>query len=436
MTDRTQGSRSGPTDSGYPRNAGLQRLIVGGLLAACIGAGVGIDRLVLESPAVGAQDESTLSSVDGYRVLEETYDVIRESYVRSGEISDEELMYGAASGMVNALGDTGHSRFLTPEDAQRFMDNTSGELVGIGVNIDSSELPLRVIMPIQNSPALEAGIEAGDLITGINGTPLGDVDNVEAALMMLRGDEGTTVTLTIEREGQAGFDVEITRSRITIEPVSWAIMPGDVLWVRIDQFSAGTTEALAEALQQGRDRGARGLLLDLRANPGGLVSEARGVAQQLQPGGNVLYREENAAGAIEDVLVPEGEGLWQDSPIVVLIDGDSASAAEITASSLADNGRATLVGETTRGTGTVLLPVELSDGSYVLIGTELWLTARGEVIWHQGVEPSIEVEIDEAQMAELPYTFTDRQMSEESLAASGDTQLVAAHTELVSILQP
>jgi carboxyl-terminal processing protease len=436
MTDRTQGSWSGSTDSGYPRNAGLQRLIVGGLLAACIGAGVGIDRLVLESPAVGAQDEFTLSSVDGYRVLEETYDVIRESYVRSGEISDEELMYGAASGMVNALGDTGHSRFLTPEDAQRFMDNTSGELVGIGVNIDSSELPLRVIMPIQNSPALEAGIEAGDLITGINGTPLGDVDNVEAALMMLRGEEGTTVTLTIEREGQAGFDVEITRSRITIEPVSWAIMPGDVLWVRIDQFSAGTTEALAEALQQGRDRGARGLLLDLRANPGGLVSEARGVAQQLQPGGNVLYREENAVGAIEDVLVPEGEGLWQDSPIVVLIDGDSASAAEITASSLADNGRATLVGETTRGTGTVLLPVELSDGSYVLIGTELWLTAKGEVIWHQGVDPSIEVEIGDAQMAELPYTFTDRQMSEASLAASGDTQLVAAHTELVSILQP
>jgi carboxyl-terminal processing protease len=291
-------------------------------------------------------------------------------------------------------------------------------------------------MPIQNSPALDAGIEAGDLIVGINGELLSEIDDVDAALTKLRGEEGTQVTLTIERSGQANFDVEITRSRITIEPVSWAMMPDDVLWVRIDQFSAGTTDALVAALQQGKDRGARGLLLDLRANPGGLVSEAQGVARQLQPGGNVLYQEENADGAIEEIRVPEGEGLWQDLPIVVLIDGDSASAAEITASSLADNGRATLVGETTRGTGTVLLPIELSDGSYVLIGTELWLTANGAVIWHQGVKPSVEVEIDEAQMAELPYTFTDQEMPPSSLEASADTQLVAAHAELLTILLP
>ncbi|HYJ13204.1 MAG TPA: S41 family peptidase [Thermomicrobiales bacterium] len=436
MTDRAPVSPRYRTEAVPARAAAVHRLVVSGLVVACIGAGVGIDRVLLESPEAGAQDGAGLTNVDTFQVLEETYDVIRESYVRSDDISDEDLIYGAAAGMVDALGDTGHSRFLTPEDAQRFMDNTSGELVGIGVNIDSSELPLRVIMPIQNSPALEAGIEAGDLIVGINGESLSEIDNVETALTKLRGEEGTNVTLTIEREGQANFDVEITRSRITIEPVSWAMMPGDVLWVRIDQFSAGTTDALVDALQQGKDRGAKGLLLDLRANPGGLVSEALGVAGQLQPGGNVLYQEENAAGAIEKVLVPEGDGLWQDLPIVVLIDGDSASAAEITASSLADNGRATLVGETTRGTGTVLLPTELSDGSFVLIGTELWLTANGEVIWHQGVEPTIDVEMDEAQMAELPYTFIDQQMPESSLTASGDAQLVAAHAQLLSALQP
>jgi carboxyl-terminal processing protease len=413
-----------------------QRVAVCGLVLACIGAGIGIDRVVLESPGAWAQDQPGLVDSEAFEILEETFDVIRGSYVRSNDVSDEELIYGAAAGMVDALGDTGHSRFLSPEDTQRFLDNTSGELVGIGVNIDASELPIRVIMPIQNSPALDAGIEAGDFIVGIDGTDLDDVDDVQQALTMLRGDEGSTVTLTIRRGSEPTFDVTVTRSRIMIEPVSWAMMPGDILWVRIDQFSDGTTDALVEALTRGKDQGAQGLLLDLRANPGGLVSEAKGVAQQLQSGGNVLYQEEDAFGAIEQVFVPEGDGAWQDLPIVVLIDGDSASAAEITASSLENNGRATLVGETTRGTGTVLMPTQLSDGSMVLIGTELWLTANGEVIWHQGVDPTIEVELEDATMAELPYTFSGNLVSDADLAASTDAQVIAAHNELLKALAP
>ncbi len=402
----------------------------------CIGTGIGIDRVVLDSPQAGAQDDANLSDSDAFTVLEETYDVIRGSYVRSGDITDEQLIYGAATGMVDALGDTGHSRFLSPEDTQRFLDSTNGELVGIGVNIDSSALPLRVIMPIQDSPALEAGIQAGDEIIGIDGTDLRNMDDIQGALTLLRGGEGTTVTLTIERAGEPAFDVTITRARIVTQPVSWAMLPGDVLWVRIDQFSAGTTDALATALREGKSRGATGLLLDLRANPGGLVSEAKGVAQQLQPGGNVLYQEENAAGAIKQILVPEGEGEWQDLPIVVLIDGDSASAAEITASSLEENGRATLVGETTRGTGTVLIPTQLSDGSMVLIGTELWLTANGEVIWHQGVDPSVEVELENTSDAELPYMFPDQVVPQDVFDASTDVQMLAGYRELLGQESP
>ena len=433
-------SHESPTSSGpralRNRPSLLQRLTVGGLVVACIGTGIGIDRVVLDSPPASAQNDGDLADSDAFSILEETYDVIRDSYVRSGDITDEQLIYGAATGMVDALGDTGHSRFLSPEDTQRFLDSTNGELVGIGVNIDSSELPLRVIMPIQNSPALEAGIRAGDQIVGIDGTDLRETDDIQGALALLRGDEGTTVVLTIAREGQPDFDVTITRSRIVTQPVSWAMLPGNVLWVRIDQFSAGTTDALKTALGEGKSRGATGLLLDLRANPGGLVSEAKGVAQQLQPGGNVLYQEENAAGAITEVLVPEGEGEWQDLPMVVLIDGDSASAAEITASSLEENGRATLVGETTRGTGTVLLPTQLSDGSMVLIGTELWLTANGDVIWHQGVDPTVEVEMEDASDAELPYTYPDQVVSQADLDASSDLQVLAGYDALMQLAAP
>lgn len=436
MTTSHQPPRVPGTIAGRNRPSLFQRITVGGLLVACVGAGIGIDRVILDSPQAGAQDQTNLADSEAFQVLQETYDVIRGSYVRSDDVTDEQLIYGAATGMVDALGDTGHSRFLNPEDTQRFLDNTKGELVGIGVNIDSSELPLRVIMPIQDSPALEAGIQAGDLIVAVDGNDLRAMDDLQGALALLRGSEGTTVVLTIQRGAEPEFDVTITRQRIVTQPVSWAMLPGNVLWIRIDQFSAGTTEALVDALQQGKALGAEGLLLDLRANPGGLVSEAKGVAQQLQPGGNVLYQEENAAGAIQQVLVPDGEGEWQTQPIVVLIDGDSASAAEITASSLEENGRATLVGETTRGTGTVLMPTQLSDGSMVLIGTELWLTANGEVIWHQGVDPNIEIELEDVSNAELPYVFADNEMTQDEFDASTDTQLREGHGALRDLMAP
>ena len=426
---------TGPV-AGRKRPSLVQRAAIGGLMIACVGAGVGIDRVVLDSPGAGAQEDGDLADSEAFQILEETYDVIRGSYVQSEDVTDEQLIYGAAAGMVDALGDVGHSRFLSPEEALRFVDSTNGQLVGIGVNIDTSELPLRVIMPIQDSPALEAGIEAGDLIVAVDGTDLRELDDLDAALNLLRGGEGSTVTLTIKRGDEPEFDLTVTRQRIETPPVSWAMLPSDVLWVRIDQFSAGATEQLAQALRAGKDQGAKGLLLDLRANPGGLVKEAKGVAQQLQPGGNVLYQEEDAAGAIEQVLVPEGDGEWQDLPIVVLIDGDSASAAEITASSLEENGRATLVGETTRGTGTVLQPTQLTDGSMVLIGTELWLTANGEVIWHQGVDPNVEVELEDVTSAALPYTFEDNVVSEDDFATIDDTQLLAGYSALQETMGP
>lgn len=415
----------------------IQRLAAVALVAISIGTGIGVDRVLLTPDQVGAQTEPDLTDAENFSVLLETFDVIRESYVRSDDISDDELIYGAAAGMVDALGDTGHSRFLSPEDAQRFAENTSGELVGIGVNIDTTAVPLRVIMPIQNSPALDAGVKAGDLIVSINGEDITKFEDPQDAVVLIRGEEGTDITIQVQREGVPDpIEMTMTRARITIEPVSWAMLPNDVLWVRIDQFSTGATDGLVTALQQGKELGARGLILDLRANPGGLVSEAMGVAQQLQPGGSVLYQEEDSTGAIVEQLVPEGDGEWQDLPIVVLIDGDSASAAEIVSSSLADNGRATLVGETTTGTGTVLMPTQLTDGSMVLIGTELWLTANGEVIWHHGVDPTIEVELDDDTLIDLPFAFETGQVTAEDLAATDDIQLTTALDELLKEIEP
>ena len=275
--------------------------LVAVMLIVAVGAGMGIQRFV-DSSALGAQTYDELTDLDEFATLEETYNIIRENYVMSDDISDEQLIYGASQGMVDALGDEGHSRFLTPDEAQQFVESSRGELVGIGVQLDTTELPLRVIMPIQDSPAAEAGIMAGDVILSVDGTDLTELDSADAATDLIRGEEGTDVTLVLRHEGEAEtYEVTLTRARITIESVSWAMLPGDVLWVRISEFSQGTTDGLEAALQEGKSLGAEGVILDLRANPGGLVFEAIGVGSQFQPDDSVLFQQEDSEGDIEEV---------------------------------------------------------------------------------------------------------------------------------------
>jgi carboxyl-terminal processing protease len=413
----------------------LRMVLVAAMLLLAVGAGIGIDRFVLEYTPAGAQSRDDLADLEEFTILEETFNVIRDSYVQSDEFTDEDLVYGASRGMVDALGDEGHSRFLDPEEAADFEASSRGELVGIGIQVDTTESPPRVIMPIQNSPAFEAGILAGDVILTVDGVDTTEFQDPTEAVNLIRGEEGTDVTLELRHEGEAeNYEVTITRALIEVDPISWAMMPNDVLWIRISEFSSGTTEGLKAALQEGKSLGAKGVILDLRANPGGLVVEAIGVGSQFQPDGSVLYLEENTAGDQNEVTTVGDSGEWQDQPLVVLIDGDSASAAEITSSSIADNERGDLIGQQTAGTGTVLLPMELSDGSMVLIGTELWLTANGDVIWHVGVEPTIEVENEPGVRISLPYSFDDNEVTDEQFADLQDDQLLTAFDELTTVI--
>lgn len=409
----------------------LRMVVMATMLLVAVGAGIGIDRLVLEFTPAGAQREESLADLEEFQILEDTYNIIREDYVLSEDFTEEDLIYGASRGMVDALGDEGHSRFLDPEEAESFELSSRGELVGIGIQVDTEQTPPRVIMPIQNSPAFKAGIQAGDLILAVDGVETTEFADGEESLNAIRGEEGTDVTLELIHEGEVdSYEVTLTRARITVESISWAMLPDDVLWVRISEFSSGTTEDLKAALQEGKALGARGVILDLRANPGGLVFEAIGVGSQFQPDGSVLFQEQDGEGEMGEVTSVGTAGEWQEGPLVVLIDGDSASAAEITSSSIADNERGILIGQTTFGTGTVLLPMELSDGSMVLIGTEMWLTADGDVIWHEGVPPTIEIANEPGVQVTLPFTFDDNQVTADQFAELQDDQLLTAFDEI------
>lgn len=409
----------------------LRTVVMAAMLLIGVGAGVGIDRYLLEFSLAGAQSVEELEDLDEYGILSETYRLIRENYVESDEVTDEQLIYGASRGMIDALGDEGHSTFLDPEEAEVFEASSRGELIGIGIQIDTEVSPPVVIMPIQGSPAYEAGIEQGDEILAVDGVDTTELDSPEDVGNLIRGEEGTDVTLELRHEGEEEtYEVTITRARIKVDPVSWAMLPNDILWIRLSEFSSGATEGVQEALREGKSLGAKGVILDLRMNPGGLVFEAIGVGSQFLPNDSILYQEEDVDGEITEVRTVGSNGEWQEGPLVVLINGDSASASEIISSSIRDNGRGLLIGETTFGTGTVLLPFELEDGSMAVLGTELWLTAEGEEIWKKGVDPNLEVELDPEADVAFPYTYEDNEVSEEAFAALADNQLTTAHEEI------
>lgn len=384
--------------------------------------------------ASGANASTWLTQIPEFNVVEETYDAIRENYVLADEISDEELMYGASSGMIAALGDEGHSTFLDPQEAIDFERSSRGELIGIGIQVDVSGPQPIVIAPIDKSPAFEAGIRSGDVIIAVDGVLSVDV-GAEDVVELIRGEAGTDVTLTIRHQDELEpIDVTVTRALIEIEPVSYIMMPDEVLWLRVSQFSAGATEGVIEALRYGKSQGMTSVILDLRNNPGGLVFEAIGIGSQFLPEDTVLYQEQDADGSVREVRTIGGSGEWQQGDLVVLINNGSASASEIVSSGVKANDRGTVIGETTFGTGTVLLPFELSGGSVALLGVKLWLTADGQEIWKQGVDPDITVTLEPGVSPTLPFQFDSEVVGQDVLVSLEDAQLLAAYDEALGVL--
>jgi carboxyl-terminal processing protease len=238
------------------------------------------------------------------------------------------------------------------------------------------------------------------------------------------GPAGTQVTLTILNPQTGNTrDVTLERAKITIDNVTWQRLPGTTIaHVRITAFNQGVAQDLAETLDEIQRQELTGVILDLRSDPGGLLGEAVETASQFLEGGNVLL-EKDAQGQITSVPVQPG-GQAVDIPVVVLVDQGTASAAEIVAGALQDAGRATVVGETTFGTGTVLQEFPLSDGSVLLLAVQEWLTPKGRVIWHQGLDPDITVALPSDAEPLLP--LTERDLTAEQLRDSGDAQLLRA----------
>ncbi len=355
-------------------------------------------------------------------LVEEAWADIQENYVDAQGLDNQELAYGAIRGMVDAVGDEGHTIFMTAEEAKAQDQSLSGTFVGIGVQVDERDGWTTIVSIIPNTPAEEAGLQRGDQIKAVDGVSM-EGKPLEDVVSKVRGPEGEKVTLTIGRAGVADLDITITRRKFDLPLVSWAMVPGrTVAMIRLDQFSTGATKAMKDAITAAKGKGATAIILDLRGNPGGYVNEAIGVASQFVGDGNV-YTSFDRGGKEKDQPVEAG-GLATDIPLVVLADEGTASSGEIVTGCIQDAGRAKVVGVKTFGTGTVLGRFDLADGSVLRIGVERWLTRAGRPIWHEGLEPDVKVELPSEVGPLTPGQLLE--MSAADLAATKDVQVLKA----------
>jgi carboxyl-terminal processing protease len=403
----------------------IRTLVLSSLVVLALGVGI-VGGVVLDRQVLMAfvpPSNVPAGAEDSFRLMAEGWNLIQEVYVDRPAIQTRSLAYGALGGMVDALGDTGHSRFLNPEMVAAYHSFAQGQFVGIGVYIEMKDGHVVIAAPMDGSPAQQAGLRAGDVILKVDGENVANLA-LDEVVKRVMGPEGTPVTLTVlSHDTGLARNVTLVRARITLHNVVWQGLPGTTAaHVRLVAFSHGATEDLQKALQETEQQGLTQIILDLRNNPGGLLGEAIGTTSQFLGSGDVLLVKD-AQGQTEPVPVVEG-GVALEVPLVVLVNQGTASAAEIVAGALQDAGRAKLVGETTFGTGTVLREFSLSDGSAMLLAIEEWLTPDGRVIWHQGIVPDEVITLPTTARVLHPETEAD--MTPDQLQASGDVQLLRA----------
>jgi carboxyl-terminal processing protease len=371
----------------------IRRVVIGLALVLTFGVGIGVGRFMPSASAgVDGATPSPAASGADFDLIAQAWQILHQDYVGADELDDKTLAYGAIEGLTDAVGDTGHTSFLTPAELADRAEELSGSYVGIGVRIDAAEDGRPLIVGVfTGSPAETAKLVPGDIIVSVDGqaTDGHDLDEVAG---WIRGAAGSTVRITVRHGADAPErELTIVRAAVTVETVSWAMVPGTTTAVlRLEEFSHGAADAVKATLGAIREAGADRVVFDLRGNPGGYVNEAIGVASQFLKGGNVFV-ERDAAGK-ETVHPVSPDGAATDLPLVVLIDRGTASSAEIVSGAIQDAGRAQLIGVTTFGTGTVLGEFLLADGSALHVGTVEWLTPKGRRIWHEGIVPDEAVE--------------------------------------------
>ena len=336
-------------------------------------------------------DEAEGSDVDTYRLLNlfgDVFERVRADYVE--KTTDKELIESAISGMLTSLDP--HSSYLNADSFREMQVQTRGEFGGLGIEVTMENGLVKVVSPIDDTPAFRAGLEPGDLITHLDGEPVLGLTLAEAVEKM-RGRVGTSIKLTVRREGREPFDVTITRAIVKIRAVR-SRLEGDVGYVRISSFSEQAARGVEQAIQELKDEAdghLSGIVLDLRNNPGGLLSQAVAVADEFLDKGEIVSTGSRRPEDTQRFNAQPGD-LAEGLPVVVLINTGSASASEIVAGALQDHDRAIVLGTKSFGKGSVQTIVPLSEYGAIRLTTARYFTPSGRSIQAVGIEPDILVE--------------------------------------------
>lgn len=348
--------------------------------------------LAAEQSAPAIEDTETGKAplpLEELRTFAEVMDRVKAAYVEP--IDDKTLLENAIKGMLSNLDP--HSAYLEPEAFAELQESTSGEFGGLGVEIGQEDGFLKVISPIDDSPAAAAGIQAGDFIIKIDGQPTKGLSMMEAVEKM-RGKPGTVIILTLIREGGQPFDVELKRAIIKTKSVKSQLLEGDYGYIRISQFQVNTGEEVGKALASlKKENGGKklgGLVLDLRNNPGGVLQAAVEVSDHFLTKGLIVYTKGRIANS-ELRFSADKADASEGVPLVVLINGGSASASEIVAGALQDHKRAILMGTDSFGKGSVQTVLPLNNDRALKLTTALYFTPKGRSIQAQGIIPDVEV---------------------------------------------
>jgi carboxyl-terminal processing protease len=353
------------------------------------------------APSAAAKDEQFTKLLDAYNTLSKSY---------YQDVKGDTLLNGAIDGMVKSLDDP-YSTYMSPSEAQDFHENISSSFEGIGAEIKEEDGKIVVDVPIKGAPAEKAGIKPNDKILSVDGKSLTGM-KVTEAVTYIRGKKGSKAELVIERPGETGqLNITVVRDTIPVETVKSEMLEDGMGRITMSKFAETTADEFDKALKSLKGQGMKGLVLDMRQNPGGLLDVCVQIANELIPDQKLILQVETRDGKKEVYRSKHGKA---DYPVVVLVDGGSASAAEILAGALKESGNYPLVGEKTFGKGTVQTTKSYDDGSNIKYTMAKWLTPNGNWIHKKGIEPDYAVKLPE--YADLPYLDPDKELKPDTFS--------------------
>lgn len=351
---------------------------------------------IITATVVWFLPKPSLGNIQKYDKLFKVEKLIKSNYVDKQNIDEDKLVEGAITGMVDSIGDP-YTVYLDKKQFEDLLTQTRGSYGGVGIVVGEKEGKLTVIAPIEDSPAEKAGIKAGDIILKVDGKEI-SAKELEKAVSMMRGKEGTKVVLTIFREGKGIKDYELTRSIIVLKTVKSQVLKGDIGYIRITSFDENTADEFEKALDKLQKQNIKGLVLDLRDNPGGLLDTSVAIADMILPQGTIVYTIDT--NGKKDIWKSDPQNI--NMPLVVLVNEGSASASEILSGAIRDFKAGTLIGTKTFGKGLVQNIIDLKDGTGLKVTIARYYTPSGECIQGKGIMPDI--------VYDLPKELKDKQL--------------------------